>query len=87
MCPLVALALLTGCKSDEPDTPTTETAELTLEQTTVDITADGGHFEVNYTLTNATEGAEIKVNCEREWVRNIAVKDGVIAFDVDASYE
>lgn len=87
MCPLVALALLTGCKSDEPDTPTTETAELTLEQTTVDVTADGGHFEVNYTLTNATEGAEIKVNCEREWVRNIAVEDGVIAFDVDASYE
>ena len=88
MCPLVALALLTGCKGDEPiDTPTPEDAELTLEQTTVEVTAAGGHFAVNYTLTNPTKGAVIKVNCEREWVRNIAVEDGVIAFDVDASYE
>lgn len=88
MCPLVALALLTGCKGDEPiDTPTPEDAELTLEQTTVEVTADGGHFAVNYTLTNPTEGAVIKVNCERDWVRNIVVEDGAIAFDVDESYE
>jgi hypothetical protein len=29
----------------------------------------------------------IKVNCERDWVRNIVVEDGAIAFDVDESYE
>ena len=87
MCPLVAFALLTGCKGDEPiDTPT-GSPELTLESNSVDVTADGGHFDVAYTLTNATEGAEIKVGCEREWVRNVVVADGVISFDVDASYE
>ena len=48
---------------------------------------EGWQFIKDCADPNATEGAEIKVNCEREWVRNIAVEDGVIAFDVDASYE
>ena len=88
VCPLITLALFTGCKGDEPVDPQPQDAPiLELEQTSVDVTADGGHFELNYTLTNAVEGAELKVNVEHSWVRNVVAEDGVISFDVDASYE
>lgn len=87
MCPLVALALFTGCKGDEPiDTPT-GSPELTLEQTALEVTADGGHFVVGYELLNPVEGAELTFNVQHDWVRNVAVEDGDISFDVDASYE
>lgn len=87
MCPLVALALFTGCKGDEPiDTPT-GIPELTLEQTALEVTADGGHFVVGYELLNPVEGAELTFNVQHDWVRNVAVEDGGISFDVDASYE
>lgn len=87
MCPLVALALFTGCKGDEPiDTPT-GSPELTLEQTALEVTADGGHFVVGYELLNPVEGAELTFNVQHDWVRNVAVEDGGISFDVDASYE
>lgn len=87
MCPLVALALFTGCKGDEPiDTPT-GSPKLTLEQTALEVTADGGHFVVGYELLNPVEGAELTFNVQHDWVRNVAVEDGGISFDVDASYE
>lgn len=87
MCSMAALALFTGCKGDEPFDKPGE-AELTLAQTIVEVTADGGHFEVGYVLKNPTDGDMLKVNSEgHSWVKNIVVKDSVIAFDVDASYE
>jgi hypothetical protein len=88
MCPLVALALFTGCKGDEPiDTPTDDAPKLTLEHTDVDVTADGGHFVVNYELLNPVEGSEMTFNVQHDWVRNVAVEGNSISFDVDASYQ
>ena len=88
MCSLGSLALFAGCKPDGPiDNPEPDAPELTLLQTTIDVTADGGHFEVGYTLANAVEGAELKVNIEHDWVRNVTIAEDVISFDVDASYE
>ena len=86
MCPLVALALFTGCKGDEPITPT-GSPELSLEKTSLDVSADGGHFVVGYELLNPADGAELTFNVQHDWVRNVAVEDGGISFDVDASYE
>ena len=87
LCSLITLALFTGCKGDEPVDKPTAAPELNLEKGVVEATADGGHFEVDYTLTNAVEGAELKVNAEHSWVRNIVAENGVISFDVEASYE
>ena len=87
MCSVVTLALFTGCKGDEPFADPQE-CELTLKQTLVEVTADGGHFEVGYVLKNPTEGDNITINSEvHDWVKNIVVKDSVIAFDVEESYE
>lgn len=86
MCSLVALALFSGCKGDEPITPT-GSPELSLEKTSLDVSADGGHFVVGYELLNPADGAELTFNVQHDWVRNVAVEDGGISFDVDASYE
>ena len=89
MCAALSLTLFAGCKSDEPvaEKPQGET-KLTLETKSVDVTAEGGHFEVNYTLENPVEGAQLKVNAEKEWVYNIDTSvEGVLSFDVATSYD
>ena len=88
MCGALTLTLFAGCKSNEPDIKPQGDTTLTLETKSVDATADGGHFEVNYALENPIEGAEITVNAEKDWVYNIDTSvDGVISFDVAASYD
>lgn len=87
LCPLITLALFTGCKGDEPIDKPADAPVIELEKSLVEVTADGGHFEVDYYLTNAVEGAELTINAEHEWVRNIVAENGVISFDVDESYE
>ena len=71
MCSVATLALFTGCKGDEPfDNP--GSAELTLAQTLVEVTAEGGHFEVGYTLNNPIDGEKVTVNSEdKKWLKNI----------------
>ena len=89
MCSALTLTLLAGCKSDEPtpEPPHGETT-LTLETKSIDATAEGGHFEVTYSLNNAVAGAELKVNAEKDWVYNIDTSvEGLLTFDVATSYE
>lgn len=86
LCSAITLTLFAGCKGDEP--ASTNSATLTLEKSVVDVTADGGEFEVAYTLKNGTEGAELKYNVEKSWVHDVDTSvSGVISFKVDANYE
>ena len=88
MCAALTLTLLAGCKGNEPEVKPQGDTTLTLDIKSIDATAEGGHFEVNYTLENPVEGAELKVMAEKEWVYNIdTTTDGVISFDVATSYD
>ena len=88
MCAALTLTLLAGCKGNEPEVKPQGDTTLTLDIKSIEATADGGHFEVNYTLENPVEGAELKVMAEKEWVYNIdTTTDGVISFDVATSYD
>ena len=88
MCSALTLTLLTGCEGDKPIDRPEGDPELTLEKNVVDVTADGGHFEVAYELVNAVAGEELTINVEHDWVYNIdASVDGVISFDVAESFE
>ena len=88
MCAALTLTLLAGCKGNEPEVKPQGDTTLTLEVKSIEATAEGGHFEVNYTLENPVEGAELKVMAEKEWVYNIdTTTDGVISFDVATSYD
>ena len=88
MCAALTLTLLAGCKGNEPEVKPQGDTTLTLDIKSIEATAEGGHFEVNYTLENPVEGAELKVMAEKEWVYNIdTTTDGVISFDVATSYD
>lgn len=88
MCAALTLTLLAGCKGNEPEVKPQGDTTLTLEVKSIDATAEGGHFEVGYTIENPVEGAELKVSAEKEWVYNIdTTTDGVISFDVATSYD
>ena len=88
MCAALTLTLLAGCKGNEPEVKPQGDTTLTLDIKSIEATAEGGHFEVNYTLENPVEGAELKVMAEKEWVYNIDITtDGVISFDVATSYD
>ena len=84
----LTLTLFAGCKSDEPEVKPQGDTTLTLDIKSIDATAEGGHFEVDYTLENPVEGAELKVSAEKDWVYNVDTSvDGVISFDVATSYD
>ena len=88
MCAALSLTLFAGCKSPEPEVKPQGDTTLTLETKSIDVTAEGGHFEVNYTLENPVDGAELKVSAEKDWVYNIdTTVEGVISFDVATSYD
>ena len=88
MCAALSLTLFAGCKSPEPEVKPQGDTTLTLETKSVEATAEGGHFEVNYTLENPVAGAELKVSAEKDWVHNIDTSvEGVISFDVATSYD
>ena len=88
ICVALTLTLFAGCKSDEPVVEPQGDTTIELETKSVDVTADGGHFEVAYSLTNGVEGAELKVSVEKDWVYNVDTSvEGLLTFDVAASYE
>ena len=89
MCSALTLTLLAGCKGDEPTPePTPGNTTLTLETKVVDVTADGGLYEVCYSLENPVEGGVLKVSAEKDWVYNIDTSvEGLLTFEVATSYE
>lgn len=90
---MLALPLLFAACSDDDSAleqpPVAGDPELQLSQTELSVPAQGGHLEVSYTLENPVEGATLRISVSDEsWIRNIdASVEGVISFDVLASYE
>jgi hypothetical protein len=48
ICAALTLTLFAGCKGDEPVVEPQGDTTIELETKSVDVTADGGHFEVAY---------------------------------------
>ena len=83
----LCLTLFAGCKTDEPiHEPEPDAPQLVLTEREVEVTADGGHFEVEYELLNPSEGAELKVISEHSWVSGVEATEGLLKFDVAESY-
>ena len=76
-----AIALLSGCNT--PEGPILEPA-LELESSEVVAAPEGGHYTVKYSLENGTEGDQLSVTAEYDWVHNVDISvEGEISFDVD----
>lgn len=78
------IALLAGlsvlsCQQKE------ETAqEPEFDKITESVTAEpsGGHYEIEYLLSNPVEGLEVKATSEQDWIDGFTYGEGVIGFEV-----
>ena len=89
--PISALLLIllaftfTGCDND--DSPQQE-AVLTVERPTVEAEAQGGSYDMAYTLKGAADNAAPEAECSETWVNGFDMGNaGKISFNVDANGE
>ena len=83
---LCAPLLATSCnETNEPtEEPQTGTS-VTLTTTTVEATAQGGSYSVEYTITDGLAGIDIVTERNVEWIHDIVAADGTLSFIVDAN--
>ena len=80
-----ALVAFVACdKAEQPSSGNGNEAKgtLTVTEKSVELAFYGGEGTINYTLTDAEEGAKPSVVANQEWVSNISVNEA-ITFDVE----
>ena len=84
---LLALCALTlvGCNDTPEPEPIMKAPIVTLDKDIVEATAEGGTFNVNYTIENAQEGVILRVVEKVEWISDVTAQNGVISFVVAAN--
>lgn len=59
---------------------------ISLNPTSVNVSENGGNFEVAYTINNPADGGEISASCPEPYVANMdCSQEGIIAFSVAAN--
>ena len=84
----LSLLAVVGCKekSNEVDVPMA--AEFALDSTQVTAPAEGGDFEVSYTVTNPATGAVVLTECKENWITGLSTAtEGKICFTVAPNYK
>lgn len=82
-----ALALV-ACNPDSPEPqpqPEVKTPVVTLDKQSVEVSAEGGEFTVNYTIENPVEGVTLAVAEDVAWIEDVEVAESVISFAVAAN--
>lgn len=84
---LLAICALTlvGCNDTPEPEPIVKAPVVTLDKESIEASAEGGEFTVNYTIENAVEGVTLSVNEDAEWISDVVASDGVITFTVAAN--
>lgn len=81
---LAALTVL-SCKK-EPNEEPPQDPQIQVMTPTVEVPAEGGAFEVTYTVQNAVEWVEMTASSEAEWITDIDCSvDGKVTFNVQAN--
>ena len=89
----VALATLTiSCTETKPEvddvpTTTTITFDNLNEDKVVEIDSEGGEVSLTYVINNGIEGIDIVAATEAEWISDIVVCEGTLAFTVAKNME
>ena len=86
----VCAVAFTACNKPAPDVDnvdTTTTIKLEVENNTIEIDSEGGEVNVTYIINNGIEGIDIVASTEAEWVSDIVVCDGTLAFTVAKNME
>ena len=80
-CALFCALSFSSC-TDTPETPVDSVTKVTLEQTVVNVVAEGGVFSVDYTVENPLPGIDVVGKTSVEWITSIVTEDGVLKFSV-----
>lgn len=83
-CALLSVVFFASC-TDTPETPVDSVTKVTLEQTVVDVVAEGGVFSVDYTVENPLPGIDVVGKTSVEWITSIVAEGGVLKFSVAAN--
>ena len=77
---------LVACNPDTPEPePVVEAPVVTLDKQSVEASAEGGEFTVNYTVENPVEGVTLAVTEDVVWIEDVTAEDGAISFVVAAN--
>ena len=75
-----------GQEVDHVDT-TTSVVFSDLKDNIVEVDSEGGEVSVNYVINNGIEGLDIVATTEAEWISDIVVCEGTLAFTVAKNME
>ena len=78
---LLSVVFFVSC-TDTPETPVDSVTKVTLEQTVVDVVAEGGVYSVGYTVENPITGIDVVGKTSVEWITSIVAEEGVLKFSV-----
>ncbi len=83
---VAATTLIAACDDAPIDEPSQDEskATITLSTTAITAAAEGGEYEVNYSVENGFDGIEPVALCDDEWVKATCA-EGVITIDVKAN--
>ena len=81
LCALLSVLFFASC-TDTPDTPVDGVTKVTLEQTEVNVVAEGGIYGVGYTVENPLPGIDVVGKTSVEWITSIVAEGGVLKFSV-----
>lgn len=87
LCLPLALAACEKQPAPEPTPEPTPTTEVVLAKSTIEATAEGGRYEVSYTIKNPVEGHNLFVakSSDYAWISDIGAEDDVIYIVVEAN--
>lgn len=58
-------------------------AYITMSKSLIEVSSAAGSFSVPFTLSNGAKVSEISVASNESWIKNLAVKDNAVTFDVE----
>ena len=83
---ILSLTIFASCQPDTPaddvDTTTSVVFDGLGENNVVEVDSEGGEVCVNYQINNGIAGIDIVASTEADWISDIVVCDGTLAFTV-----
>lgn len=76
----VVFAAATGCKKDSEPAPV---PEIKIETPAISLPEEASEIVINYTVTNPTEGVQLKASSQAEWLHFEGVDPDKVKFIAD----
>ena len=71
---ILGSSLFAGCNNDDPVTPDAQ-PEIVFAKESVNVPAEGGPFQIEYTIENPVANATLSAKCNDSWITDIDTKN------------